>query len=74
MEAKKGIDVILLYRLLNKSTEESAWKMAFQTEHDNKMSVDTDSTPTKDGPIQNPGSLEYDFFCHFNFSKGRSSC
>ncbi|MBO0456285.1 phage major tail protein, TP901-1 family [Enterococcus hulanensis] len=70
MEAKKGIDVILLYRILSKATEEAAWKMAFQTEHDNKMSIDTESTPTKDGPVQNPGELEYDFSATSILAKG----
>lgn len=33
--AAKGIDIILLFRLLKKSKEEAAWKLAFQTEHEN---------------------------------------
>lgn len=61
MEAKQGIDIILLYRILSKSTEEAAWKLAFQTEHDNGISRDSDSTATKDGPIQNLSQVEYDF-------------
>ena len=44
MEALKGIDFILLYRLLKKETQEAAWKMAFQTEHENGLSRDSDST------------------------------
>lgn len=70
MEAKKGIDVILLYRVLSKATQEAAWKMAFQTEHENTLSVDADSTATKDGPIQNPGTLEYDFSATSIMAKG----
>ena len=60
-EAKKGIDVILLYRLLKNESKEAAWKMAFQTEHNNGKSRDSDSTATKDGAIQNLAAIEYDF-------------
>lgn len=60
-EAKKGIDVILLYRVLKNEAKEAAWKMAFQTEHSNGKSRDADSTATKDGPIQNMAAIEYDF-------------
>lgn len=69
-EVKQGIDRILLYRLLSKATEESAWKMAFQTEHENSMSIDADSTATKDGPIQNVGDIEYDFSATSIMKKG----
>jgi TP901-1 family phage major tail protein len=70
MEALKGIDVILLYRLLSKATEEAAWKMAFQTEHENGLSRDTDSTITKDGPVQTLSSPEYDFSATSIVAKG----
>lgn len=60
-QAAKGIDIILLFRLLKDSTKEAAWKLAFQTEHENTKSKDSDSTPTKDGPIRTPGALEIDF-------------
>lgn len=59
--AAKGIDIILLFRLLKKSKEEAAWKLAFQTEHENTKTKDSDSVATKDGPIRIPGSLEIDF-------------
>ena len=32
-EAKKGVDIILLYRLLKNAKTEAAYKLAFQTEH-----------------------------------------
>lgn len=60
-EALKGVDIILLFRLLRKSTEEAAWKLAYQTEHENTKTKDSDSTATKDGPIRTPGALEFDF-------------
>lgn len=59
--AQKGIDIILLYRILKKSTEEAAWKLAFQTEHENGMSRDVEGTATKDGTVQSLGAVEYDF-------------
>ncbi|MDU3446946.1 MAG: phage major tail protein, TP901-1 family, partial [Enterococcus faecalis] len=59
--AAKGIDIILLFRLLKKSKEEAAWKLAFQTEQENTKTKDSDSVTTKDGPIRIPGSLEIDF-------------
>lgn len=58
-EAKQGIDLILLYRVRSKATEEAAWKMAFQTEHENSKSRSADTTPTKDGGIITLGEIEY---------------
>ena len=69
-EAAKGIDVILLFRLLKKSTEEAAWKLAFQTEHTNTKTKDSNSTPTKDGPIRTPGALEIEFSATSILAKG----
>lgn len=61
LEALQGIDVILLYRRLSKATQEAAWKMAFQTQHENTLSRDSESVPTKDGNIQNMNPVSYDF-------------
>lgn len=61
LQAKKGIDVILLYRLLKDAKKQAAFKMAFQTEHSIEMSRDADAQKTKDGNIQNLGQIEYDF-------------
>lgn len=57
--AKQGKDIILLYRLLKKSTEEVAWKLAFQTEHSNEKTRDYNTTATKDGPVGALGESEY---------------
>lgn len=70
MEALKGIDVILLYRLLKNETQEAAWKMAFQTEHENGLSRDSDSTVTKDGNVQSLSPVEYDFSATSIVAKG----
>lgn len=70
MEAVKGIDVILLFRLLKDATKEAAGKLAFQTEHENTKSKDSNSTATKDGPVTTPGALEFDFSCTSIMGKG----
>lgn len=72
MEALQGIDVILLYRILSKSTQEAAWKMAFQTEHENGRSRDTDEVVTKDGNVQNLKPVAYDFSATSIVAKGDS--
>ena len=57
--AKQGKNIILLYRLLKKSTEEAAWKLAFQTEHSMEKTRDYNTTATKDGPIGALAEVEY---------------
>lgn len=61
METLKGIDIILLYRVLNKAKREAAWKMVFQTEHSNSMTREADSAATKDGNVQTLSPVAYDF-------------
>ena len=61
MALKKGIDIVLLYRLLEKQSEENAKIVTYQTEHTLGMSRSTDATETKDGTVQNVGAVEYDF-------------
>ena len=59
LTAKQGKDIILLYRLLSKATEEAAWKLAFQTEHSNEKTRDYNTTATKDGIIGSLAAIEY---------------
>lgn len=59
LTAKQGKDIILLYRLLSKATEEAAWKLAFQTEHSNEKTRDYNTTATKDGPVGALAEVEY---------------
>ena len=59
LTAKQGKDIILLYRLLSKTTEEAAWKLAFQTEHSNEKTRDYNTTATKDGTIGSLAAIEY---------------
>lgn len=70
LEAKKGIDVILLYRLLKKETAQGAWKLAFQTEHEIGLSREASSAPTKDGAVQSIAQLEYEFSATSIVAKG----
>ncbi|QSR12815.1 phage major tail protein, TP901-1 family [Lactococcus sp. LG606] len=59
LTAKQGKDIILLYRLLSKATEEAAWKLAFQTEHSNEKTREYNTTATKDGAIGALAEVEY---------------
>lgn len=56
--AKKGIDSILLFRILDDATKETAAKLAFQTEHSTEKSRDTSTSQTKDGVLQTVGGIE----------------
>ena len=69
-EAKKGIDIILLYRLLKNAKTEAAYKLAFQTEHSNEISRNADAQKTNDGNIQNLGAVEYEFSAKSIVAKG----
>lgn len=57
-EVAKGIDQILLYRILEEAGINPAAKLAFQTDHETSESKSSDSTPTKDGGVVSPGQLE----------------
>lgn len=70
MEPLKGIDNILLYRLLSKAAQEPAWKMAFQTEHENSITRDSDAVVTKDGTVQSLKPVAYDFTATSLVGKG----
>lgn len=67
---KKGIDVILLYRVLKNQDKEDAKTVTYQTEHSFAMSRSSDSTPTKDGNVQSTGAIEYDFSSTALYERG----
>ena len=46
-----GKDKILMFRLLDKATEDNATKLGLQIEHTLSSERNVDSTQTKDGPI-----------------------
>ena len=56
--AKKGIDSILLFRLLSEASKSDGAKLAFQTEHSSEKSRDANSVKTKDGVLQSVGGIE----------------
>lgn len=60
-EALKGVKQILMFRLLENKSKESAQKLLFQVEHSNDMSADADATVTKDGNLNNEGAMEEEF-------------
>lgn len=62
-EAVKGINQILLFRVLSDAATKTGTKLAFQTEHEVTESKDSDSVATKDGSISIPGALETEISC-----------
>ena len=56
--AKKGVDSILLFRLLSEASKVDGAKLAFQTEHSSEKSRDANSVKTKDGVLQSVGGIE----------------
>ncbi|WP_313631361.1 phage major tail protein, TP901-1 family [Enterococcus devriesei] len=63
LTAVQGIDVILLFRILKEAAADAATKLAFQTEHELTESSDTESTATKDGPVNSNGTSETEISC-----------
>ena len=57
-EAKKGKNLVLLWRLLENETTDAGTLMMFQTEHSVEKSSDLDSTVTKTGTIQSTSVME----------------
>lgn len=58
MKALQGSDLILFFRRYADREKESAAKLYFQTEHSIEKSKDNETTQTKDGTINTPGSVE----------------
>ena len=58
MEAKKGKDLVLLWRLLDKDKTNTGTLMMFQTEHSVEKSSDSEKTVTKTGTILSTSSVE----------------
>lgn len=57
-EAVKGKNQILLFRLLSEQGTASATKLAFQTEHENTKTKDSEAVQTKDGAIRTTSGTE----------------
>lgn len=61
--AKQGKDVILMFRDRDKQATESAKRLAYQTTHTVTESTDSDSTVTKDGPVNSKSALSTELEC-----------
>lgn len=57
-EAVRGKRIIYQYRRLSQQAEEAAWAVPSVTENSRSMSVDAETTVTKDGSIRTPGTPE----------------
>lgn len=68
--AVPGKRIVYLFRRLSKQAEEGAWNLAFVTENGRTLSVDADSTATKDGSIRTPGVPEQEVTVTCVLSKG----
>ncbi len=68
VETLKGIDRILLFRVLDSAGEAS--KLAFQTEHEINKTRDSDSVATKDGAVRSLGDLETEISVTSILAKG----
>lgn len=69
-EAVQGKKIVYLYRLLKEKGAENAANIAFVTENGRSVSVDSDSTSTKDGPIRTPGTPEIEITTESVLAKG----
>lgn len=69
-EAVQGKKIVYLYRLLKEAGTADATNLAFVTENGRSVSVDSDSTPTKDGPIRTPGTPEIEITTESVLAKG----
>ena len=57
-EAVQGTKIVYMFRRHSQAATEAAWNVAYTTENEKTISVDSDSTPTKSGTIRTPGQPE----------------
>lgn len=69
-EAVHGKKLVYLYRILSKAANTAGTALAFTTENERTKSMDSDSTPTKDGPILTPGEVEQEITATSLLAKG----
>ena len=69
-EAVHGKKLVYLYRILSKAANVDGATLAFTTENERSKSKDSDSTPTKDGPILTPGEVEQEITATSILAKG----
>ena len=69
-EAISGRRIIYKYRVKEDAAKEAAWTLAFVTENENDLSVDADSTSTKDGTVRTPSTPEIEITSTSLMTKG----
>lgn len=70
MEGIQGKRVVYMYRPLSKQSEEDAKRIAYTKENENSISVDAESTATKDGALRSPGVPEIELSATSILAKG----
>lgn len=61
--AVQGKRIVYLFRKLSDAAKNAATVMAFVTDNTRSLSKDTETTATKDGDINTPGTLEHTIDC-----------
>lgn len=56
--ATKGKQIVYLYRRASQEATEAGWNVAYTTENEKSISVDSDATQTKDGVLRTASSPE----------------
>ena len=69
-EAVQGKKIVYLYRILKNAANTAGAALAFTTENERTKSKDSESTATKDGPIQTPGEIEQEITATSILAKG----
>lgn len=69
-EAVSGKKIIYLYRIFSAGATTDAQGLAFTSENGRTVSVDSDSTATKDGTIRTPGTPEIEITATSYLAKG----
>lgn len=69
-EAVSGKKIVYLYRILKEAPTTNAQGIAFTSENGRSVSVDSDSTATKDGAIRTPGTPEIEITSTSYLAKG----
>lgn len=69
-ETVPGKKIIYKFRLLENAEKEAAWTIAFSEENENDISVDADSTATKDGSVRTPSVPEIEITATALLAKG----
>lgn len=69
-EAVSGKKLVYLYRILSEASTKDGAALAFVTENERSKSKDSDSTVTKDGPVNSPGAVEQEITTTSLLAKG----